>query len=209
MIALAKKEFTKHAAELRTARHRRDFATLKKGWMHLGREVQKSVDLGVPALLGRTMREWMAETFDESASHIYRQLQSYRALKSIPEATLRRIPEANAHELVKLPQKERKARLIVSQAVSQKPQQFKETVARIRKEKYGIEPDRYKTFAVRVPEAVYDRLIAAQDKMAHILNLDLNIEEMRSANLITVWEAVAQLVNDTDESQLKMEVEGQ
>lgn len=209
MTSLAKKEFTKRAAELRTARHKRDFATLKNGWMHLGREVQKSIDLGVPRLLGKTMRDWLAETFDESASHIYRQLSSYRALKSIPEATLRRIPEANAHELVKLAKKDRKAPQIVSQAVSQKPKQFRETVAKIRKEKYGIEPERFKTFAVRVPELVYDRLIAAQDKMAHVLHLDLNIEEMRSANLITIWEAIAQLVNGTDESQLKTEVEGQ
>jgi hypothetical protein len=209
MTPLIKKEFTKHAAELRTARHKRDFAGLKKGWMALGREVQKSIDLGVPALLGLTMRNWMAETFDESASHIYRQLRSYQALKSIPAATLRRIPEANAHELVKLTTKDRKARQIVSQAVSQKPKEFRETVAKIRKAKYGIEPDKWKTFAVRLPEPIYDLLIAAQDKMAYILHLDLNIEETRPANLITAWEAIAQLVNGTDESRLRTEVEGE
>jgi hypothetical protein len=209
MSQLAKKEFTKHAAELRTARHRRDFATLKKGWMHLGREVQKSIDLGVPGLLGRTMREWMAETFDESASHIYRQLQSYKALKSIAARTLERIPEANAHQLIRLPEKDRKSRQIISKAQKQKPKEFAETVTKIRREKYGIEPDKFKTFAIRIPEPVYDRLVAAQDKMAHVLNLDLNIEEMRSTNLIAIWEAVAQLVNGTDESQLKTEVEGQ
>jgi hypothetical protein len=60
MTSLIKKEFTKHGAELRTQRHKRDFATLKNGWMHLGREVQKSIDLGVPGLLGLTMRNWMA-----------------------------------------------------------------------------------------------------------------------------------------------------
>jgi hypothetical protein len=208
MTSLLKKEFTKHGAELRTQRHKRDFATLKNGWMHLGREVQKSIDLGVPGLLDLTMRNWMAETFDESASHIYRQLLSYRSLKSIPEATLRRIPEANAHELVKLGQKDRKSRQIVYQAVSQKPKEFRETVARIRKEKYGIEPDKFKTFAVRIPEGVYDLLIAAQDKMAHVLNLNLNLEEERPRNLITIWEAVAQLINGTDIEILRGEVEG-
>lgn len=209
MTSLIKKEFTKHAAELRTARHKRDFATLKKGWMHLGREVQKSVDLGVPALLGLTMRDWMAKTFDESASHIFRQLQSYRALKGIPKATLRQIPESNAHELTRLNAKDRKAPEIVCKARKQAPKDFKATVTKIRREKYGINPENFKTFAVRVPETIYDLLIAAQDKMAYVLHLDLNIEEMRSANLITIWEAIAQLVNGTDESQLKTEVEGQ
>jgi len=209
MTQLAKKEFTKRDAELRTNRHKRDFAMLKKGWLHLGREVEKSIDFGVPRLLGKTAREWMAETFDESASHIYRQLQSYRALKSIPARTLEAIPEANARELVKLAQKDRKAPQIVSKAVSQKPKEFKETIAKIRKEKYGIEPDKWKTFAVRIPEAVYDRLIAAQDKMAYVLHLDMNIEETRPANIITIWEAIAQLVNGTDEKILQAEVEGE
>lgn len=209
MTNLTKKEFTKRDAEKRTEQHVKDFSGLKKGWLHLGREVQKSMDLGVPGLLGKTARQWMAETFDESASHIYRQMQSYRALKSIPEATLQEIPEANARELVKLPQKDRKASVIVSQAVSQKPKEFRQTVAKIRKEKYGIEPDKFRTFAVRIPEAIFDRLIAAQDKMATILGLDLNHEESRPAKLITIWEAIAELINGTDESQLKTEVEGQ
>jgi hypothetical protein len=111
--------------------------------------------------------------------------------------------------LVKLGRKDRKSRQIVSQAVSQKPKEFRETVARIRKEKYGIEPDRYKTLAVRVPEGVYDLLIAAQDKMAHVLDLNMNLEEERPRNLITIWEAIAQLINGTDEAQLRIEIQGE
>lgn len=209
MVALAKKEFTKQAAEFRTARHKRDFATLKKGWLHLGREVQKSIDLGVPALLGKTMREWMADTFDESASHIFRQLQSYRALKGMPEKSLRQIPESNAHELTRLNSKDRKAPEIVRKAMKQTPKEFKETVAKIRKDKYGIEPDKFKTFAVRLPEVIYNMLKAAEDKMAHVVNVQLETPEERAQNLIVVWEAIAQLVNGTDEAILRTEVEGQ
>jgi hypothetical protein len=208
MITIIKKELTKHAAELRTAGHKRDFALLKKGWLHLGREVQKSIDLGVPGLLGKTMREWMAGTFDESASHIFRQLQSYRALKGVPEATLAQISESNAHELTKLNEKDRKAPEIVRQAVEQTPKDFKETVSQIRKEKYGIEPDEFRTFAIRVPETVYNLLSAAECKMANILDLPLAYEKTRPANTITVWEAIAQLINGTDIEILRAEIEG-
>lgn len=203
------KEITRDEAEQRTADHKRDFSRLERGWVRLGRDVEESVRLGVPGKLGKTMRAWLADTFEESASHIFRSLQSYRALKGVDEATLLAIPEANAHELVKLTEKDRRDPQIVSQAVSQKPKDFKETVAKIRAQKYGITPDKWKTFAVRVPEAVYDALIAAQDKMATVLDVDLSDDEHRAARLVTVWEAMAQLVNLTDEARLKLETEGQ
>ncbi len=208
MATLKRKEITKQQALLRTARHKRDFGALKKGWCRLGREVEKSVQLGVPAALGMNMRDWLEKTFQDSASHIFRQLQSYRALKGVSPATLERIPESNAHELTRLTEKDRKAPQIVRKAVSQSPKEFKETVAEIRETQYHIPKETWKTFAVRVPLAVYELMEAAQAKMARVLQLDLEDDTVRVKNLITIWEALAVLVNDTDEAWLVVETQG-
>src|SRR5712671_3475135 len=102
MTKLLTQEITLAEAEQRTADHKRDFSRLERGWVRLGRDVEESVRLGVPGKLGKTMRGWLADTFEESASHIFRQLQSYRALQGIPQETLDVIPEGSAHELTRL-----------------------------------------------------------------------------------------------------------
>lgn len=191
------KEITTEEAEQRTNDHKRDFSRLERGWVRLGRDVEESVRLGVPGKLGKTMRTWLADTFEESASHIFRSLQSYRALKGVDEATLLAIPEANAHELVKLTEKDRRDPQIVSQAVSQKPKDFKETVAKIRAQKYGITPSEWRTFALRCPKDVHELLMAAQQRAAEVLSIDLEDEEKRPVNLITIWEGIAQMVIDS------------
>lgn len=205
---LKKQQLTKREAQRRTAQHKKDFAGLRKGWVRLGAEVAESVDLGVPAKLGKTMRQWLDETFAESASHIFRELQSYRALKGVPQQTLERMPEANAHQLTRLPEKDRKAPEIVSKAVSQAPKEFKETVDGIREAKYGITPELWKTHAVRVPAVVDALIVLAEEKMARVLQLDIEDDTVRCKNLIVIWECIAQLVNDTPEEWLVIETTG-
>ena len=205
---LKKQQLTKRDAQKRTEQHQKDFASLRKGWVVLGREVAESVDLGVPAKLGKTMRQWLDETFPDSASHIFAQLKSYRALKGVPEDVLEAMPAGNAAQLARLPEKDRKAPQIVSQAVSQPPKEFKETVDNLREKKYGITKDEWKTWAVRVPLDVYERIEAAQEKMARVLQVDLQDDTVRTKNLITIWECVAELVNGTDEAWLVVETSG-
>jgi hypothetical protein len=199
---------TKKQAERRTAQHRKEFATLKKGWVHLGAEVEKSVQLGVPAALGQNMREWLESTFPESASYIFRQLQSYRALKGVPQSTLEAIPEGSAHELTRLKEKDRKDPKMLRKAREQSPKEFKETVAEIRETEYHIPKETWKTFAIRVPLAVYDLLQTAQAKMGRVLQVDLEDDAVRIKSLITIWEVIAALVNDTPEEWLVIETTG-
>jgi len=206
---IAKKEISKREAEQRTAQHKRDFAGLKKGWSHLGREVARSVDLGVPVKLGMTMRAWLDSTFEESSSNIFAQLKSYRALKGVPDDVLDAMPASNAAQLTRLPQKDRIDAHIVSQAVSQKPKEFKGTVDNLRESKYGITKSEWATYARRVPKEIHDQMIEAEIKIAHVLQVDIAEDsEKRASNLILVLEAIAQLINGTDESRLKTEIEG-
>ena len=194
----------------RTKKHQKDLAFLKKGWSVLGRDVKKSVDMGVPAALEMTMRGWIEKTFPgSSASHIFRQLADYEALKHVPESKLEKMPEGNAHQMTRLPEKERKNPELIQKAITLKPSEFKEVVDTVRATKMGIKPERWETLAVRVPGQVYDLLIAAQNKIGRVLQVDLEDSMKRPASLIAVWEAIAQLVNDTDESRLKLEIIGE
>lgn len=204
-----KREITKAEAQCRTAKHKRDFSAIEKSWFSLGKEVAESVRLQVPAKLGMNMRAWLDQTFSASSSHIFRQLQNLRALDGVPEAKLERMPEGNAHELAtKLPEKMRKSPEMVEKAINLPPAEFKREVAAIRHDKFGITPSKYRTFAVCVPIEVYEFLKEAEAKMARVLQLDLEDEDARAKNLMTVWECIAQLVNSTDEAWLKVETEG-
>lgn len=206
---LAKREITKREAQERTAKHKKDFAAIEKSWFALGKEVAESVALQVPAKLGMTMRDWLDKTFSASSSHIFRQLQNLRALDGVPDAKLEQMSESNAHELAtKLPEKIRKSPEMVEKAINLPPAEFKREVAAIRQEKFGITPSKYRTFAVCVPIKVYEFLKEAEAKMARVLQLDLQDEDARTKNLMTVWECIAQLVNSTDEAWLKVETEG-
>jgi len=206
---MAKRELTKKDAQARTDKHKRDFLAIRKSWVQLGKDVAVSVDLNVPEKLGLKMYDWLEQTFEKSASNIFRQVQNYRALRGIPQAQLEKMPESNAHLLAtKLPAQIRKSPAMIEKAVKMAPAEFKQEVADIREKKFGITPSRFKTFAVAVPIEVYDLIIQAQNKMGRVLQLDMEAEDQHAKNMITVWEVIANLINSTDEAWLKVETEG-
>lgn len=205
----AKRNLTKKEAQARTDKHKRDFQAIRKGWVALGKDVAESVDLSVPEKLGLRMYDWLEQTFEKSASNIFRQVQNYRALRGIPQTQLEKMPEANAHLLAtKLPAPMRKSPAMIEKAVTMAPEAFKQEVADIREKKFGITPSRFKTFAVAVPVEVYELIIQAQNKIGRVLQLDMQDENSYAKSLITVWEAIAVLVNDTPEEWLTIELIG-
>lgn len=208
MTTINRKQLTKAQALARTRKHRSDLVGLKKGWLQLGRAVAKSILLGVPAAMGMTMRAWIDDTFEQSASHIFRQLQNFQALKGVSESQLEKMPEGNAHQLTRLSEKERKSPAMIQKAITLKPSEFKEVVDEVRN-KNGHKPEEWATYARRIPKSVYDEMLAAEDKVARILQLDIAEESAkRMTNLILIVEAIAALINTTDELHLKVEIEG-
>jgi hypothetical protein len=205
---------TRREAEKRTAKHKADRAGLRKGWVRFIQDVEKSVQLGVPAALGMNMREWLDKTFDQSASTIFRQLASYRRMRGVPQSTLEAISEASAHELRRLRPKDQKDSGVLQKAMEQSPSDFRKTVADIRHVKYGIPRDDWETYARRVPKSVFDLMIAAEEKVAAVLKVDISKRlhdddfPMWLGNVVVVLEAQAQLVNDTDVTRLHLEIEG-
>lgn len=197
---------TKKEALARTAEIKREVGTAKKMRIRILRTIAASVDRREYEIAGfEDLGTWLEHVgIETSVSHFLRLLHNIRALKHVTDAQLEAMPEGNAHTLARLPEKTRRDPKMIERAVSEKPAEFKARVGGTAKET----PEGWKTFALLVPEGVYGRLREAEAKIARILELDLSDEEKRPSRLISVWEAIAQLVNDTDESRLKLEIEG-
>jgi hypothetical protein len=71
--------------------------------------------------------------------------------------------------------------------------------------KTGIQSEKFKTFSVALPESVYEMMLAAEKKMASSLEMDI---ETRPGLRITLWEAWAQWILQTDEETIKVQTEG-
>jgi hypothetical protein len=203
-MTLKRREIDLEEAKERTARHRQDFLGIRKSWVRLGREVAESVDLRVPAKLGMNMRDWMAQTFEDGKTKIFRELQSYRALAGVPEKQLEAIAEGNAHELTRLPEVERKSPEWVEKAVDMPAAEFREAVT-VALEKKGVPREEMRTFAVIVSKSIYDEMQAAERKIAKMCSLDI---EAKPGLRMICWSNIASLVNTTEESHLVIEMEG-
>lgn len=215
MMTLSRKPITKEQAQARTNEHKRDLRALKKGWAHLGREVNKSIEMGVPAALNMTMRAWIEDTFPgSSASHIFRLRAEFEALKHVPVEQLEKMPEGNANQFAtRLPERSRSNPEIIQKAITLKPSEFKAVVEQERI-KAGIVPDKWATYARRVPLDVEALLCQAEQKLARVMQIDisehLKLEDMKkwTGNSVKVMEGFAILVNDTDEMALQAMLTG-
>lgn len=214
---LAHHEITAQEARKRTEKHKKDFSELRSTtrarWATIAREVQESVNLGVPEKVNMPVRGWLAYMFEESVSTIYDYLARLKELKHIPVKQLDAMPRLNSKQLMRLPQKLRTAK-VIEQAVEMKPKEFKPIVDEIREKKLGIKPEPWKTYAITMPIAVYEATIASDEKLARVLQVDIS-EALCAAdftkwtkNRVMVAEAKAQLINLTDESRLRVEIEG-
>ena len=148
---------------------------------------------------------WMTMVFEESLAKIKRAVKIDVALAAIPEQKKLAMPESNAYELTKLPEKERAKPVWVNAAQNMPVAEFREKREKFIEEKFHVKREEWRTFAVRVPLAVYEKLIEAQVKVARLLELDI---EDKPGNLIPVWEAIAALVNETPDERLVTEIEG-
>lgn len=199
---------SKSEGERRTGEARTHFKRAKDETGKAMAIIQKCVEDEVHVSVGKNLTEWLEENFGYSSSYIFARIRQRRALQAVgaSEKVIQSIPQDNAQQLTRLPEKQRKA--VIEKAVKLPPKEFKGVVEEIREKKLGITPEPWKTWAVRVPLPVYDALIEARDKLGRVLEVDLTNEETFTKNMITVMEALASLVNQTDESQLKVEIEG-
>lgn len=201
MLAISKNEALKRTAEIK-----REVGTAKKARIRILRLIAASVDRREYEIAGfETLAAWLEHVgIETSVSHFLRLLHDVKVLRHVSSAQLEAMPESNSHILARLPEKRQHDPKMIERAVEMKPAEFKALVSG-----NNVTPEGWKTFSLRCPVGVYVALQAAQDKIARILDLDLSDDEKRATRLITVWEAIAELVNGTAAEMLKTEIEGQ
>ena len=201
---------TKAAAKQITAELRDDLKRLETGCFALGRKVATAVDRHVPEALGMNMMDWMEDTFSASVSVVFRSLRAFRALKGVPEEKLKEIIQANAVNIARLPEKVRKSDEWVDKAATMPEKVFKEEVAHFIEKRTGIKREKFSTLRISLPKDLYDLGTEAMLKIARILQVDISdASKNQTGALINVWTAIFVLINLTDESRLKVEIEGE
>jgi hypothetical protein len=179
---------------------------MRSNWLRLGRLVQKIIDTQAFEALGfPNMQAWMNARFGESLSSAFSALRSVRALRGVPEEKLNQIGERNAHALSCLPEKVRKSDEWLDKAANLPTKEFQQEAKALIEKNAGIQGEKFKTFSVALPESVYEMMLAAEKKIARSLDMDI---ETRPGLRITLWEAWAQWILQTDEQTIKAQTEG-
>src|SRR5580704_17036412 len=197
---------TKAEAEAMDKEVVRIVAKIRSNWLLLGRLVEKVRETRAIEALGFPgFHAWMTARLAESLSSAYSAVRSVRALEGVPEGTLKRIGERNAHMLTQLPEKERKSEDWLEKAATLPTKEFKQEVEIAIEQKTGLRKERFKTFSIALPEAVYENLCEAEKKLARCIGLDI---ETQPGNRIQVWEAFAQWIQQIDEQTIRVQTEG-
>jgi hypothetical protein len=197
---------TKAEAEILDKEVIRVVGEIRSNWLHLGRLVQRFMETRAFEALGfPSFQAWITERLGESLSNVFSALRSVRALEGVPEEKLKRIGERNAHMLTYLPKKERTSEEWLEKAATLPIKDFNQEVQIAIEQKTGLRKERFKTFSIALPEAVYENLCEAEKKLARCIGLDI---ETQPGNRIQVWEAVSQWILQTDEQTIRTQTEG-
>ena len=197
---------TKAEAEVLDKEVARVVGEIRSNWLLLGRLVEKVRQTRAFEALGLPgFHAWMTARLGESLSSAYSAVRSVRALEGVPDEKLKRIGERNAHTLTHLPEKERKSQEWLEKAATLRTKEFKQEVQIAIEQKTGLRKDRFKTFSIALPEAVYENLCEAEKKLARCIDLDI---ETKPGNRIQVWEAFSQWILLTDERTIRVQTEG-
>lgn len=191
---------------------RNKYRECKRTWFSLGLDVKQAMERHEPEALGLSFTQWLEATFGESDSTLWRALRSAKVLGYLPESTLNKITTVNADQFTRLPEKLRKgpgSDEWVKKAIDLPTEKFKQEVNKAREE-CGIKAEKFKTLLRKFPSDLYDQVLEMESKVARILEVDISeASENQLAALISVWEALSSLVKLTDESQLKVEIQGE
>jgi hypothetical protein len=197
---------TKAEAEAMNKRVMRLVGEIKSNWLRLGRLIQDFIETRAFQALGfPNFKAWMTARLGESVSNAFSALRSVRALEGVPEEKLKRIGERNAHMLTYLPQKDRKSDDWIEKAATLPTKDFNREVRAELEKKSGLPQERFKTWSIALPEAVYESMCQAEKKLAWSLGFDI---EAKPGSRIQVWEAFSQWILQTDEQTIKVQTEG-
>ena len=179
---------------------------MRSNWLRLGRLVQKIIDTQAFEALGYpNMHAWMDARLGESLSSAFSALRSVRALRGVPEEKLKQIGERNAHALSYLPEKVRKSEEWLYKAANLPTKKFEQEAKAMIEKNKGIRSEEFRTFSIALPVSVYEMMLAAEQKIARTLEMDI---ENRPGLRVSLWEAWAQWILQTSEETIKVQTEG-
>lgn len=197
---------TKAEAEAMDKEVVRIVGEIRSNWLRLGSLIQRMMDTQAYEALGfPNMHSWMTARLGESISSAFSALRSVRALKGVTEEKLKRIGERNAHMLTYLSERDRKSDEWIEKAATLPTKEFKYQIETALDQKTGLPRDRFKTWSIALPEAVYESMCEAEKKLAWSLGIDI---EANPGSRIQVWEAFSQWILQTDEQTIKVQTEG-
>jgi hypothetical protein len=197
---------TKAGAEAMYKEAVRIVGEIRSNWFRLGSLIQRMMDTHAYEALGfPNMHSWMTARLGESLSTAYSAVRSVRALKGVNEEKLKHIGERNAHMLTYLSEKDRKSDEWIEKAATLPTKDFNRVVRAAFEKKTGLPQERFKTWSIALPEAVYESMCEAEKKLAWSLGIDI---EAKPGNRIQVWEALSQWILQTDEQTIKVQTEG-
>ena len=193
-------EITVAEAKKITAELKRD---VTQHWWRIGERILEAQRLGVPAKLDLTFDDWLTEVAPDSRSALYADKRIVEALGDLPRERVMNLSRGAAEQIARLPEKKREK--WIDRAESETVPTLKHAVDT---ELNGGTPahEEFRCYRVILPLAVYEALLAAERKIAGMLSVDL--ENKPQAARIVIIEALAQLVNDTDERVLRTEIIG-
>lgn len=196
---------TEREAKKLTESLREAFGKFTAAWWEMGRRTKEALDRQVPEAMGLNPYEWMKSVFGDTVSvaKIQRSLRIARALTGIPDKKIELLTEGKAYLLTQLKEEERAE--YFDQAVVATNDQFEQIVEE-RLQAYGHPPTEEKaTISVRVAKSIAERWEEAESKVARLANLDIVLKPGLRG---TVFEIIAQLINDTPDEVLTAETSG-
>lgn len=189
---------------------------VERDWLKLGRMVAAAIKKADHKTLGMTVGEWGSKCFGASRAKVFRLLRPAKALASLPEATLEKMPIGKANELARLPEKLRSGRTKVSKALIAKAvdasvdeKQFHAEVSS-HIQKAGSVDARFEPVGfitaqgwrgMKLPQSVaemWDEHVI--QKVAHVRGIDINEKPMRR---IEVYEFLMNFFRETEEKLLR------
>ena len=139
-----------------------------------------------------------------SLSSAFAALRSVRALKGVPEHKLEKIGTRNAQILTRLPPRERTSDEWVEKAAMLPEKELRAEVDALIERKTGLPKEKFRYWGEAAPESVAGKLDEMMSKIGCVLQVDVGERSGR----ITVLEALAAMILNTPDEQLKVETEG-
>jgi hypothetical protein len=129
--------------------------SIEKTWWQLARLVDTCLKRRVPAALGLNAKQWMDRYLEASLSTAFRRLRIFRELSGVSEEKIMAMPELNATQLCRLPERERKSEEWVEQATSLPAAEFREKVDSALEER-GIVREKFGDWHLKAPVDVIE-----------------------------------------------------